>query len=112
MLAQRTAQTFSDAISYFELRGLLDWAELAESAIHEQVAKVASHSCLRCMHACISVEAWSENDIKKVAIAHRGCGRYARLEPAHEDLQNFSLDLLYFGCPWEQRTESEGGSDE
>lgn len=113
MLSPKTAQCFEKAINFYEFRGLTEWRELVENSVAAAVEQSASNACLRCMHACISVESWLEGGKKRVAISHRGCARFVRLEMAHEDRQDLSLDIHGFWCPWEERGSIEsGGSDE
>lgn len=125
MLSPKIAQNFARALSYFEVRGLDDWAELVSAELDSAVQKCATHSCLRCAHACITVDVWLGHapgaDLKKppseqaVAIFHRGCARYVRLTPSREGAEDFSLADEYFFCPWEERIEAEavvGDSDE
>jgi len=111
MLSPKVAQCFAHSINFFEVRGQDDWRKAVEEGVEAAVEKSAHHACLRCTHACICVEAWDAKNEMKVSIVHRGCARCARLEPI-QDYQNFSLDADYFWCPWEERTEAAGGSDE
>lgn len=122
MLSPKIAQNFARALSYFEVRGLDDWVELVSAQLDSAVEKCAAHSCLRCAHACITVEAWlrhapgadqSKPPTKKlVLLAHRGCGRFVRLNASENNDQCFSLTDEFFFCPWEERVEAAGGSDE
>jgi hypothetical protein len=111
MLSRKASSTFAKALDYFEFRAQNDLLLLVQKEIEDVAEKATSHACLRCSHACLTVEVLSSPESKKAWVAQRGCDRYVRLELQSDARQDFSLELLYFACSWEERDHEKEVSD-
>lgn len=111
MLSKKASAAFAKALDYFEFRAQDDVLLLVQKAIEDVAEKSSSHACLRCSHACLTVEVLSSPESTEAWVAQRGCDRYVRLEPQSEARQDFSLELNYFACSWEEREHEKEVSD-